>query len=103
MPQAQDVDAVRSDLVAQLIVADDEATNIAWREFVQLCAELWPCGELSRASYELLHDLRRSPRVQRSQKGVEPDKITFGADGPTERHDGQAVGSRLCAQAATAA
>lgn len=63
MPQAQDMDGLRCDLIAQLMIADDEATNIAWREFLQLCAELWPCCELSRASYELLHDLRRSPRV----------------------------------------
>lgn len=114
VPDAQDKDRGAGQLIAQLVIADDEATYIAWAELRKGGAHAgMRCQDVGRGN-QLAHQGGCRRRADLGEKGAQPLDIAQSFAGPADQHGG-AVGSagkgrgkgvavsRLAAQASTAA
>ena len=103
MPKAQDEDGGRCDLVAQLVIANDNPPDLARLVGFQRLADPWMIEQPIRRTGELLDDARRRIGRHRPQMLMQPHQIRRRLAGPP---DPQAVGGgsslsveRLSAQA----
>ena len=103
MPKAQDEDGSGSDLVTDLIVANDDPANLTRQVGIELLAETRVVEQPVWSVRKVSNDPRRRLRRHRAQVRMQPHKIGGRPSGPLGLHglgggNGASV-ARLSAQA----
>lgn len=106
MPESQDEDRGVCDLVAKLVVADDDPPDLAGRKGIELLAYPRIVEKPAGCARKLLHEPRRRIGSDRTQMLVKPNEIGGRLAGSLDHHaEGGGSGlsvPRLSAQACTA-
>src|SRR3546814_529707 len=86
MPEAQDEDGPGRDLVAHLVIADDDPADLAWLIGFQLLADPRIIEQAIRRMGELLDHARRRVGGDRTQMLVQTHKVRRRLAGPLDLH-----------------
>ena len=86
MPEAQDEDRGIGDFVAQLVIADDDPSDLAWRVGVEFLADLGMVVQPIRRVGKLACYTRRRRGGAGMQMAVQPHKIGGGFVRPFDFH-----------------
>lgn len=87
MKQTQHDDVLLVEFVAYLVVADDDAPDLAWRKRGKTLAQARMRGNAADSGHDGPNQTGRGSRVDRLQKFMDPDQITVSLFRPSQGHD----------------
>lgn len=102
--QPQNPDGIGLDLVAHLVIADEQASHFTVPEIGHPLAQERMGLKMPGPGFDLIEDQSCGTRMARGQKSVQPDKITEHFAGPDYAHEGGGKAwsvPRLAIQAST--
>ncbi len=86
MPNAQDVNDRVGQFVAQFVLAYEQSPDVARRKFFKGCTDPRMREKLLRAFNQLPRHLRCRAWIDRCEKSVQPNQISFSIRRPFQRH-----------------
>lgn len=87
MKQAQHDDVLLVEFVAYLVVADDDAPDLAWRKCGKALAQARMRGNAADSGHDGPNQTGRGSRVNGLQEFMDPDQVIVSLFRPSQGHD----------------